>query len=103
MNLEVYKSQVKCLIELVRIYKYCISVMAPEGWQKEYLRNMCKSIVNLQRCILQFDTYKTFLRYLTIERYKLAIQALKYDAFMAFRKSIAQHEDIVNDTFLFVE
>ena len=103
MNLEYFYRLVKSLIELVRTYKYCISVMDPEGWQKEYLRTLCKSIVNLQRCILQVDTYKPFLRYSHVDFYKLAMAALRYDAFAAFRKLVAQHEDILNDTFLFVE
>lgn len=103
MNLQVFKLQVKCLVKLVGIFKYTVSVMAPDGWQKEYLRTMCKSIVNLQRAILQVDTYKPFLRFLLAGEYKFAKDALSYDAYMAFRKSVAQYDATLNDTFLFVE
>lgn len=103
IGLDELKMQVKCLVELVRLFKRLNSIMAPEGWQKEYLRNMCKTIVNLQRSILTLDTYRKMLRYLPIAQYRLAMSALSYDVYLAFRKSVSQHQDIVDNTFLFVE
>lgn len=97
------KLQVKCLVQLVYTFKYSISIMAPEGWQKEYLRNMCKTIHNLQRSILMLDSYRKLIRYLPLGQYKLAMSALSYDVYLAFRKSVAQHQDILDNTSLFVE
>lgn len=103
IGLDEVKLQVKCLVQLVNTFKYSISIMAPEGWQKDYLRNMCKTIVDLQRSILTLDTYRKLLRYLPLGQYKSAMSALSFDVYLAFRKSVAQHQELIDNTFLFVE